>query len=72
MSRAVNIAALQAQVLAMCEKHNASISAIETLHSGGTRVVFKNAADAAVVKTAFGSKVILGAVQRTPSRLMHN
>ncbi len=72
MSRAINVDASEAHVLDMCAKHNASISAIEKLHSGGTRVVMKNMDDAVVIIKAFGAKVITGDVLRTPSRLMHN
>ena len=40
MSRAINVNATQEHVLATCTKHKATISVIESLHSGGTRVVF--------------------------------
>ena len=72
MSRAINIDALQGDVLDMCAKHNAEISAIETLHSGGTRVVLKNGDDAAILVKAYGAKVLTGSVVRTPTRLRHN
>jgi len=72
MSRAINLDAAEAHVRDMCIKHNAAISAIEPLRSGGTRVVFMNADDAVIVAKAYGSKVITGAVLRMPSRLMHN
>ena len=72
MSRAINIDALQGDVLDMCAKHNAEISAIETLHSGGTRVVLKNGDDAAILVKAYGAKVLTGAVRRTPTRLRHD
>ena len=65
ISRAVNINAANAQVVAMCTKHKATISAIETLPSGGTRVVLMNAQGAAAIVKAFGSKVITGPVPRT-------
>ncbi len=47
------------------QKHDAIISAIETLPSGGTRVVLMNSADAAKIIKAFGSKVLTGNVART-------
>jgi hypothetical protein len=72
MSRAINVNATQEHVLATCTKHKATISVIESLHSGGTRVVFKNAHDAAVVAKAYGSKLLTGEVTRTPMRLRHN
>ncbi len=71
MSRAINVNALEAHVVDMCAKRNTPITAIETLRSGGTRVVFKNGADAAIIAKAYGSKVLTGPVERTPSRLMH-
>lgn len=68
MSRAVNIDATVDQVIAMSEKHKAAISTIEPLLPAGTRVVFMNAEDAAVVARAFGSHVLTGAVTREPWR----
>lgn len=68
MSRALNVNATRVDVLAMCGKHNARISVIEDLLSGGTRVVLANADDAAIVGKAFGAKIIKGAIRRTPLR----
>ncbi len=65
ISRAINVSVGQAQVIALCEKHKAVISAIETLPSGGTRVVMMNGPDAARIIKAFGSKVLTGSVART-------
>ena len=65
ISRAVNVSVEQPQVVAMCKKHDAIMSAIETLPSGGTRVVLMNSADAAKIIKAFGSKVLTGNVART-------
>lgn len=70
MSRALNLDAAEAHVRDMCAKHNAAISAIEPLRAGGTRVVLKNADDAAIVAKAYGSKVLTGPVLRVPTRLM--
>lgn len=66
MSRAINVKATQAEVVTACRKHGATISAIETLVSGGTRVVLTNGDGAAAMKAAFGRKVLDGAVTRTP------
>lgn len=71
MSRALNVNATEQHVVSMCAKHKTPITAIESLRSGGTRVVLMNAVDAARIGKAYGSKVLTGAVQRTPSRLMH-
>lgn len=69
MSRALNVNATQAHVIALCAKSKIAISAIETLSSGGTRVVMNNADDTAAIAKAYGTKVISGPVQRTPTRL---
>lgn len=69
MSRAININATQDHVIATCAKRNVPISAIEVLQSGGTRVVTNNTDDTATLAKAYGSKVILGAVTRMPTRL---
>jgi len=66
MSRAINLSIPYSDVVAMCEKHNVAISAIETLPSGGTRVVLMNAYDTAIIARAFTSHIIEGPVQRTP------
>ncbi|MDJ0278260.1 hypothetical protein QLH51_15785 [Sphingomonas sp. 2R-10] len=62
----MNVSIAQADVEALCRKHGASISAIETLHSGGTHVVLKNGDAAETMRKAFGKKVIAGKVVRTP------
>jgi hypothetical protein len=68
VSRAVNIDADQADVVAMAAKHKAAISAIESLHPRGTRVVLMNIEDANTVAKAFGKRVLTGAVTRTRLR----
>ena len=69
MSRAINVNAAKPDVEALCRKHKVTISAIETLASGGTRVVLTNADGAATMNRVFGRKVLNGAVERTPLRL---
>lgn len=69
MSRAINVNATQDHVIAACAKRKIGISAIETLQSGGTRVVMNNAEDAAAIAKAYGSKVLAGKVVRTATRL---
>lgn len=69
MSRAININADEDHVTATCVKLKAAISAIETLDSGGVRVVLNNSEDAAKVRKAYGTKVITGEVMRTMYRL---
>lgn len=68
MSRALNVNASQADVLTICKKHGAVISAIEALASGGTRVVLMNSDATATMRRAFGRKLLTGEVRRTPLR----
>jgi FlaG/FlaF family flagellin (archaellin) len=68
MSRAINVAATEAEVQAACRKHGATVTAIEALASGGTRVVFQNADVTATMVKAFGRKLLTGAVDRFPLR----
>jgi anti-sigma factor RsiW len=55
-------------VRAACAKHGATISAIEALQSGGTRVVLMSSAAAETMRKAFGKRVLTGQVQRAPLR----
>lgn len=71
MSRAINVDASLAHVTDMCTKHSATISMIEPLQSGGTRVVLMNAHDAALITRAYRGKILTGAVQRMPIRPRH-
>jgi len=71
MSRALNLDLLETEVLASCALQNAAITQIETLVSGGTRVVFQNGDDAAVMARLHKTKIIKGPVTRSPSRLAH-
>ena len=64
-SRAINVTTARADVEALCARHNAAISAIETLpHGAGTRVVMMNGDGAAIMRRAFGKAVIEGKVER--------
>lgn len=64
MSRALNVDATIEHVLALSARHNAIVSAIEPLKPDGTRVVFQNSDDAAVIARALGRRVLTGPVQR--------
>lgn len=64
-SRAVNVDASEADVRAICTRHGHAISAIETLLSGGTRVVMVNSDGADRIRTSFKSKILTGDVKRT-------
>lgn len=70
MSRAIHIDASERDVTGACTKQGARITAIESLSSGGTRVVLSDPAAADALRKTFGKKVITGAVQRQPTRLM--
>lgn len=52
-------------MLKTCADNNATVSAIEDLISGGTRVVLMNGDDAAVIRRVYKSKVMSGPVVRT-------
>jgi hypothetical protein len=69
MSRALNLNAPKEHVLAMCTKHNAPITQIETLVSGGTRVVLRNGDDAATIGRAYKGKLLGEREKRAPTRL---
>ena len=66
MSRAINLSASPADVKAMCTRHSVTISAIEALPDGGTRVVLMNSDATAIIADAFKSKILKGEVRRTP------
>jgi hypothetical protein len=70
MSRALNLNASEAEVLASCARANAPITQIESLVSGGTRVVMKNADDAATLGRLYKGKIITDRITRTPGRLI--
>lgn len=63
-SRALNIDAGVADVQAICAKHQLPISAVETLLSGGTRVVMMNGDAAASLRRLLKAKIITGEVAR--------
>jgi hypothetical protein len=69
MSRAININASEQDVIAQSKAHGISVSAIEELPSGGTRVVLTSMADATAMRLVFATRLIDGPVDRTPFRL---
>ncbi|HWI85601.1 MAG TPA: hypothetical protein VNT42_04660 [Sphingomonas sp.] len=71
MSRALNLNAPQEHVLATCVKQKIAITQIETLVSGGTRIVLQTADAAATIGRIYRDKVITGAIRRTPSRTIN-
>lgn len=71
MSRALNLDAPQEHVLATCAKQNVGITQIETLVSGGTRIVLRTGDEAATIGKIYKGKIIAGVVRRTPSRTLN-
>lgn len=69
VSRAINADASEEQLTTLCTKFGLGISVIEQLHSGGTRIVLNNIADADVLRTKLGKLVINGQVQRSGSHV---
>lgn len=67
-SRAINLSMEEKAVRAACAKHGATISAIESLASGGTRVVLMSGDAADTMRGALRKQVLAGAVTRTPLR----
>ncbi|HWK35359.1 hypothetical protein [Sphingomonas sp.] len=61
----MNINAAKEDVAATCAKHKATITAIETLLSGGTRVVLINGDDAERIRKAYRTKLLTGPVKRS-------
>ena len=60
----MNLTADEATVRSLCAKHDLAISAIETLQSGGVRLVMLNLADADRVRALFKRQLIDGSVER--------
>ena len=68
MSRAINFDLTQQEVRAAVTKNGGIITVIEPLFPRGTRVVLAKADDAAKLGRTLKSKVLHGAVVRTPLR----
>ena len=64
MSRAMNLTLPEAEVKRICLSQSVSISAIEPLQSGGTRLVCTTPAGAEEMRLCFRSHIIDGAVTR--------
>ena len=65
MSRALNLALTEVEVVKHCRAREISISTIEALPAGGVRLVCSSGHGAAQVRAKLGSKIITGNVQRT-------
>ena len=66
MSRAINLSLPEADVRTGCTKNRVSISAIESLPSGGTRLVCTTSEGAEEIRLRFRNHVIAGPVKRFP------
>lgn len=69
MSRAFCVTMPMDDVIAACARNQATISTVEPLASGGTRIVLINSHDAAVMGRVFAGKILTGTVIRTPLRV---
>jgi hypothetical protein len=68
MSRAINLAMAEADVVARCAKENVGISAIETIPAGGTRLVCMSGADAERLRSKLKPHLIKGEIVRQRHR----
>lgn len=66
MTRAINVTASEDDVMTRCAEHGVSVSSIETLASGGTRVVLNTGEAAAAMRRIFRKELLTGEVKRTP------
>jgi hypothetical protein len=64
MSRAMNLTLAEADVKEHCRKAGVTISAIEPLPAGGTRLICTTAPGAEEMRTRLGDHLIDGAVAR--------
>lgn len=72
MSRAVLLSLTEAEVLAKCASAKVGVSAIETLHGGGVRLVCMSTAGAELIRQTLKSKLIVGEVTRQRYRPLHS
>lgn len=68
MSRALLVNLDEQEVIAKCLAENVSISVIEPLPSGGTRLVCNSSEGAGTMTRKFKGRLITGPVTRTPFR----
>jgi len=69
MSRAINTTASVAEIEEICTARNFRISTIETLASGGSRVVLLDGRDADQVRLLLKNKILTGAVKRSAAHV---
>lgn len=69
MSRAVNLSIDIVDVELLCVQHDLRISTIESLLSGGSRVVLLDGRDAEKLRNLSKAKLIAGDVKRSPAHV---
>lgn len=69
MTRAVSVNATVPALQALCKTESIRISTIEPLPSGGSRVVLLDPRDADRIRSLMRTKLITGAVVRSPEHL---
>lgn len=65
MSRTLHLSLNEGEVTESCRKHAVAISALETLVSGGTRLVTMSVDGATKMRTKLKSQIIKHEVERT-------
>jgi hypothetical protein len=68
MSRVLHVKLDEGEVVSRCLSANVGISAIESLPSGGTRLICMSSDGAAQMRKKLKSQLILGPVTRDPYR----
>ncbi len=68
MSRAINLALTEAEVVKHCASRSIAISALEPLPCGGTRLVCSSGSGAEEVEAKLRRHIIKGDVQRSAYR----
>jgi len=71
MSRALNLAMTEADVINHCRVKNVAISALEALPDGGVRLVCMSAYGAAQIRSKLKGHIIEGDVRRERFRPVH-
>ncbi len=69
MSRVVNTTASVAEIEKICATHSFRISTIETLASGGSRVVLLDGRDAEQVRLLLKNKILTGEIKRSAAHV---
>jgi hypothetical protein len=68
MSRAMQLAMSEQEVLALCASKKVAVSAIERLPGGGTRLVCRSSSGADIVRRKAKSKIIIAEQMREKHR----